>query len=127
MPLGTRPLVNGCGRPQRLLAGSRSGRTVGSSRGKIRDFQSKRERGRPRAPDEDFADYQGASVYSSEELAAENAIYWPKLIAAVVLAEDRRLCLARTYADIEGHYTVWGDPDDLLASVATISRRDEPD
>jgi hypothetical protein len=40
-------------------------RTVGSSQGKIRDFQSNRERGRPRADDEDFIDYQGVSVFSS--------------------------------------------------------------
>jgi hypothetical protein len=44
-------------------------RTVGSSQGRIRDFQSNRERGRPRVDDEDFPDYQGVSVYSSEEQA----------------------------------------------------------
>jgi hypothetical protein len=102
-------------------------RTLGGSQGRIRDFQSNREKGRPRAEDEDFADHVGVSVFASEELAAENAVRYPKLIAAVILSEGKGLCLARTYADIEGHYTVWGDPDDLLASVANVSRHDAPD
>jgi hypothetical protein len=102
-------------------------RTLGGSQPKIRDFQSNRERGRPRAHDEDFADYQGVSVFASEELAAANAVRFPKLIAAVILADGKGLSLARTYADIEGHYTVWGDPDDLMAAVASVSRHDDPD
>jgi hypothetical protein len=65
-------------------------RTLGGSRPRVRDFQSNREKGRARADDEDFADYLGVSVFSSEELATANAVRYPKLIATVVLLRGCR-------------------------------------
>lgn len=81
---------------------------------------------RPRGPDETYADYLGISVFSSEPLAIENAVRWPKHVAAVVLPESERFSIARTYPEIEGHYSVWGDPERLLANVQGVSTHLDP-
>jgi hypothetical protein len=93
---------------------------------RVRDFQSNHAKERPRGPDETYADYLGLSVFSSEELAMENAIRWPKHVAALLLPQDEGFSIARTYPEIEGHYTVWGDPDRLLANVERVSTRQQP-
>jgi hypothetical protein len=81
---------------------------------------------RPQGPDETYADHLGISVLSSEPLALENAIRWPKHVAAVLLPEAEGFSIARTYPEIEGHYSVWGDPERLLANVQRVSTHSEP-
>lgn len=92
----------------------------------LRDFQSNHARGRPRGPDEAYVDYLGISVFSTEELAIENAVRWPKHVAALLLPQQDGFSIARTYPEIEGHYTVWGDPDKLLANVERVATHQEP-
>ncbi len=93
---------------------------------RVRDFEPNLAKGRPRGPDETYADYLGISTFASEELAVENAINWPKHVAAVVLADQEGFSIARTYPDIEGHYTVWGDPERLLANVERVAMHHQP-
>ena len=57
-------------------------RTLGGSQGRVRDSNPIVRRD-ARAEDEDFADYLGVSVFAAEGLAAENAVRYPMLIAAV--------------------------------------------
>lgn len=94
---------------------------------RVRDFLSNRAKERPRGPDETYADYLGLSVFSSEELATENAVRWPKHVAALLLPQDEGFSIARTYPEIEGHFTIWGDPDRLLANVERVSTYQQPD
>ena len=102
-------------------------RVVGRSVPRPRDFESNRDKDRPRWPDQTYVDYLGISMFETEELAKESAIRWPKLIARVPLEEGRGFSLARTEADLEGHYAVWGDPQALLDSVVgAVSRHDAP-
>jgi hypothetical protein len=92
----------------------------------VRDFQSNCARGRPQGPDETYVDYLGVSVFSTEHLAVENAVRWPKHVAAVLLPQDEGFSIARTYPEIEGHYTVWGDPERLLANVERVATHSQP-
>jgi hypothetical protein len=72
-------------------------------------------------------DYVGLSVFGTQDAARENAVKWPKLIATVWLESGRGFMIARTYVDIDEHYTLWGDPDDLLALVqGRAARFDDP-
>lgn len=91
-----------------------------------RDFECNREKGKPQGPDETFADYLGLSVFSDPDLAVANAVRWPKHVAAILLPQSERFSIARTYPQILGHYTVWGDPDSLLANVERVDTHDEP-
>lgn len=66
-------------------------------------------------------------MFASEELARESAVRFPKIIAAVRLAPNRGFTVARTYAEVQGHFSVWGDPEDLLDHVEGDPRRyDDP-
>ncbi len=49
------------------------------------DFESNRERGKPRAPDEDYADYQGLSAYEKVAQAFAAAVRFPKVVVGVRL------------------------------------------
>lgn len=98
-------------------------RTVGRSEARAHDFGSARDKQRPRKHDEPYVDHLGVSMFASEDLARENAVRFPKIIAAVRLAPGRGFTVARTYADIEGHFSVWGEPADLLDHVAGQPRR----
>ncbi len=101
-------------------------RTIGRSEPWDWDFQSDDGKRRPRAPQQDYVDYVGLSVFGTEDAARENAIRFPKLIARVHLEEGCGFMIARTYADVDEHYTVWGDPEELLARVdLPVSRFDE--
>lgn len=91
-----------------------------------RDFECNREKGKPQGPNETFADYLGLSVFSDPELAITNAVRWPKHVASVLLPQSQRFSIARTYPQILGHYTIWGDPDSLLANVERVDTRGEP-
>jgi hypothetical protein len=52
---------------------------------------------------------------------------WPKHIAAVLLPEQEGFRIARTYPEVEGHHTVWGDPERLIANVERVVTHSEPD
>jgi hypothetical protein len=93
-------------------------RTIGRSEPRDWDFNSDQGKGRPRAPEQDYVDYVGLSVFGTEDAARENALRFPKMIARVHLEEGCGFMIARTLADVRQHYTVWGDPDELLARVA---------
>ena len=51
---------------------------------------------------------------------------WPKHVAAVLLPQSDGFSIARAYPEIEGHYTMWGDPDRLLANVERVAIHPEP-
>ncbi len=87
-------------------------RTIGRSEPWDWDFQSDHGKRRPRTPQQDYVDYVGLSVFGTEDAARENAIRFPKLIARVHLEEGCGFMIARTYADVDEHYTVWGDPEE---------------
>jgi hypothetical protein len=101
-------------------------RVLGKPEARERDFMSDRDKGRPRAPAQDYADFVGVSVFGSEELAEANAVRFPKFVATVHLQPGEGFMLARTYADVEGHYTVWGDPEALVRSVARVQPYEQP-
>jgi hypothetical protein len=102
-------------------------RGIGRGHAVERDFFSDRGKERPRAPDQDYMDYVGLSVFGSLEAAEANMVRYPKRIAHVRLEEGHGFMIARTYADIDEHYTIWGDPRDLMGLVETVSRSDEPE
>jgi hypothetical protein len=94
---------------------------------RVRDFESNFAKGRPQAPDETYADYLGVSVFASEQLAIENAVNSPKHVAAVLLPDSEGFSIARTYPEVEGHYTIWGDPERLVANVERIETHEDPE
>jgi hypothetical protein len=102
-------------------------RVLGTAGGRRRDFESNREKGRPQAPDETYADYLGVSVFSTRELAMASAVRWPQHVAGVLLPQSEGFSIARTYPQITEHYTVWGDPDALLANVERVETYRDPD
>lgn len=101
-------------------------RVVGRAPARRRDFESNREKGKPQAPDETYADYLGVSVFSDPELAVANAVRWPKHVARMLLPQSEGFSIARTYPQIRGHYTIWGDPDALLANVERVDTYADP-
>ncbi len=101
-------------------------RLVGRTASRRRDFESNREKGRPQAPDETYADYLGVSVFSDPELAVANAVRWPKHVARILLPQSEGFSIARTYPQILGHYTIWGDPDSLLANAERVDTYADP-
>ena len=102
-------------------------RVIGRSNAQERDFQLDRDKKRPRYPDQTYVDHLGLSMFESEELAEASATNFPKFITSVRLEPDRGFMLARTESEIEGHLSVWGDPESLLDSVeGPVTRVDEP-
>jgi len=102
-------------------------RTIGRSEPRDWDFKSDRDKGRPRAPAQDYVDYVGLSVFRTQQAALDNAVRFPKMVARVYLEEGCGFMIARTLADVEDHYTLWGDPDELLARVERpVPRYDDP-
>jgi len=94
---------------------------------RLRDFQTDREKERPRGPDQTHLDCLGISMFETEDLAERNAIRYPKLIATVRLVSGRGFPLARTESEVDGHYAVRGEAEALLDSVGgPVSRHDEP-
>jgi hypothetical protein len=66
-------------------------------------------------------------MFESEELAEASANNFPKFIVSVRLEPERGFTLARTESEIEGHFSVWGDPESLLDPVeGPVTRIDEP-
>jgi hypothetical protein len=56
----------------------------------------------------------------------ESAVRWPKHVAGVLLPQNAGFSIARTYPQILGHYTIWGDPDILLTNVERVDTYLEP-
>jgi hypothetical protein len=105
--------------------GQRLYRLVGRDPPRDRDFLSDRAKGRPRFENDLETDHLGVSMFAAETQALSMARRYPKLVASVDLMPDHGFALARTLLDVEGHYTVWGEPDGLLNHVSSISREDE--
>lgn len=102
-------------------------RLIGRSTPRLRDFQSDRDKGRPRELSQGYADYVGLSVFDSEDLARGIAVRFPVVIAAFRLEAGRGFDLARTYSSVEGYHTIWGEPADLLERVEAVSRHEAPE
>ena len=105
-------------------------RLVGNPEARLRDFQSWRDRdietGREaRYPDDPFIDYVSLSMYETEDLALENANILPAYIACVRLDVENGFSVARTESGIDGHYSVWGDPEKLLGAIQGLPARHE--
>jgi hypothetical protein len=102
-------------------------RVLGRSEPRDWDFYSDRDKQRARAPRQDFVDYVGLSVFGSQAAALDNCLRFPKLVAAVRLPPGNGFSIARTFADINEHYSVWGEPEALLDNVTgDILRVDDP-
>jgi hypothetical protein len=92
---------------------------------KIRDFQSDRDKNRPRWEDDLETDHLGLSVFETLDQARSMARRYPKVVAEVVLTEGAGIGIARTILELPGHYTIWGRPEDLLERVSSVDRLDE--
>jgi hypothetical protein len=129
------PLPRDLGLPARyVLAAPATGqivyRIVGRSKLANLDpmyFASNRERGRPRGPQQDYMDWLGISVFGTLDAALDNAVKYPKMIAPIRLRAGNGFMIARTEADIDHHYALWGDPEALLGHVlGDVVRVDDP-
>ena len=92
----------------------------------VRDFASNFQLGRPRRPQagETEEEWRGLSVFDS--IAAARAMLrrvprFPlRLLARLEFPDDTPVQIKQTFAP--GHYTVWGDPQVLLDTVAAVER-----
>lgn len=100
-------------------------RLVNSDPLKVRDFQSDRDKKRPRWEDDLEVDHLGLSVFATLDQALSMARRYPKIVAEVELTTGAGIALARTMLELPGHYTTWGRPEDLLKRVSSIERQDE--
>jgi hypothetical protein len=65
---------------------------------------------------------EGISVYATEAQARRTARRYPRIgayIATLYLTEQGRIHWERTTAQ-PGHYTVWGEPDDIASCVVSV-------
>lgn len=86
------------------------------------DFIPKPPRSMPRNPEKARL-FSGLSFYDSFELALRTAREHPRLgayIVAVVVEDDGLIQYERT-TQSAGHYTLWGNPDDLLRCVIAVT------
>jgi len=97
-------------------------RLVAAGEPKRRDFESKHDRGQP-AMGAAHVVHCGLSMFERPEQALSNANRYPLVVAAVTLAENAGLSLAKTFGT--GHYTVWGQADALLARATPVAREVE--
>lgn len=87
------------------------------------DFVSHQERGR--RPPNDPAKarlWGGLSAYETLHQAQRTARMFPLLgqfIAEIAIPDDGRITYERTTTS-DGHYTVWGEPNDLLKRVTSV-------
>jgi hypothetical protein len=65
--------------------------------------------------------HSGVSMFAEATQAASRARRSPILIAEMHLHADREIYVAKTLMS-EGHYTVWGLPDDLLQCVVGVAQ-----
>jgi hypothetical protein len=91
----------------------------------LRDFRSNEALGRkPKRPLSRFDRrcWRGVSHHETRELAEFAGGESPWLgafIATVVIASDAPIEYEQTYRP--GHWTLWGDPADLLAAVVSVA------
>lgn len=89
------------------------------------DFLSNVAKNRP-APDdnpETLRLWAGVSVYDSEAKARERAAEvrgMGHFIATLVIADGGPIRWERTTRTAH-HYTIWGEPDDMLAAVTSVA------
>ena len=65
----------------------------------------------------------GVSMYATLEQARKKAQAFPFLgdhIACLEIPDDAPVQIERTLPGSRGHYTIWGDPDELLRYVVSI-------
>lgn len=65
-------------------------------------------------------------MFVTEDQAMSMARRYPKHVAAVELGPGLGFGFGRTVLDIKGHYSVWGEPADLLGQVSSVSTQDAP-
>lgn len=100
-------------------------RLVGKDPPRERDFQSDKVKNRPRFAGDHEADHLALSMFATEAQALSMARRYPKIVAEVALPAGHGFGIARTMLDLEGHYSVWGDPAGLLDRVSSVSRQDD--
>lgn len=83
-----------------------------------RDFQSHRDLGIPLRNPDDQELWRGVSVQATEQQARKRARLpsFGRYVAELLILDDRAIASRRTGRQ-PGHYTLWGDPNDLLACV----------
>jgi len=95
-------------------------RLLGANRPKLRDFESNRDKGRPRGRQQPYVAHLGLSMFDGLDLAVRNARIFPAHVARVQLDAGHGFSIARTFADTKGHHTVWGDPAELWGQVVLV-------
>src|SRR6188472_2523541 len=83
-----------------------------------RDFMSQMEKGRPPHKDSPAIYWTGVSMFRERSQAVSRASGKGSAVARVTLRPEEGFHLAKTLN--EGHYTVWGLPDRLLANCAIV-------
>jgi hypothetical protein len=94
--------------------------TARTDRARVEDFGSRAHRKRNRLwPDEDAADYFAISCYDDLSVARQNAMAgnW-RGIAMFEVDGHQGLVYAQTYET--HHYSVWGEPEQLVALVTLV-------
>jgi hypothetical protein len=95
-------------------------RLAGASAGP-KDFRSDRDRGRPHPDDEPSIEHAGLSVFDSARFAVDVVVRFSVFVAELAVPGGSQCSIAKTGPP--GHYTVWGDPDVLVAAVTKIFRQ----
>ncbi|MGI8689064.1 MAG: hypothetical protein ACR2M3_10840 [Thermomicrobiales bacterium] len=98
-------------------------RIVKSDPAKPDDFISYQARGRrpPNNPEKARL-WDGLSAYETPEQARRTATMFPMLgtfIAEVEIPDNQRITYERTTTS-DGHYTIWGEPDEICRCVQSI-------
>lgn len=94
----------------------------------LADFTSRAEQGYPLpnpTPDRQRL-WQGISAYATLAQARRNARRFPQLgnyIAAIDLSKGKHLMHERTTQQ-PGHFTIWGEPAQILACLVSVERAD---
>jgi hypothetical protein len=76
--------------------------------------------GIPLRPNETEDIQEGLSVWATEVQAHRQRRRFPRLgdFAAAMVIDDNAFRVERTYGP--GHYTLWGEPELLLASIVSV-------
>jgi hypothetical protein len=85
---------------------------------KERDFMSLMEKGKPPHKDCPAIYWAGVSMFRKKSQALSRASGKGSAVARVTLRPDEGFHLAKTLN--EGHYTVWGQADRLLANCTVV-------
>jgi hypothetical protein len=91
------------------------------------DFRSDREQGRPRPGPRWAHTWHGFSVMDSEAGARQLVSEYPRIgsyIATITVEEGSGIRIERTH-NREGHYTMWGIPETVLAHVQSVIAAEE--